>query len=316
MTKLETKVEDALNEGRILILGTQVLIGAQFQMVFQSSFDRLPPLSQSVVLATFAPLLLALGLLVLITPYHHITEHAEVTAPFHRFVTRVVGLALCPLAVALALQIGVATAKLTDLTGGILIGGAVGLLALLAWYGLELIVRQRIHRPSPADKESPPMSDPSAPAATAPPDLDKKIRHVLTEARLVLPGVQALLAFGFSIMMTETFDRLPASSRYLHLISLCLISLSVILLIAPAAYHRIVEDGENTERLHRFASRAVIAALVPLGLALPLDLLVVIRKVTGSLGGAAVGAGVLLLLYYGLWFGYTLYLRGRHPASG
>jgi hypothetical protein len=88
-----------------------------------------------------------------------------------------------------------------------------------------------------------------------------------------------------------------------------LISLSVILLIAPAAYHRIVEDGENTERLHRFASRAILAALVPLGLALALDIYVVVQKVSGSEIGAAGAAAGMLLLFYGLWFGYTLYRR-------
>ena len=139
--------------------------------------------------------------------------------------------------------------------------------------------------------------------------LDEKIRQVLTEARLVLPGAQALLAFGFAITLTEAFDRLPALSRYVHLLSLGLISVSVILLIAPAAYHRIVEDGEDTERLHRFASRAVLAALVPLGLAL--DLYILIQKVTDSSIGATLGAGAMLLLFYGLWFGYTLYRRGQ-----
>ena len=316
MTKLETKIENALNEGRILILGSQVLVGAQFQMIFQSSFDKLPALSQYIVLATFAPLLLALSLLVLITPYHHLVERAQVTASFHRFVTRVVGLALFPLAGALGLQLYVATTKLIDPLAGALVGGAVGLFALAAWYVLGLIVRRQTPR-LPPDNGTLPRPDHAAPPAgeAQPPKLDDKIRQVLTEARLVLPGVQALLAFGFSIMMTETFDRLPASSRYLHLLSLGLISLSVVLLIAPAAYHRIVEDGENTERLHRFASRAVIAALVPLGLALPLDLFVVIRKVTGSLAVAAGGAGIMLLIFYGLWFGYTLYRRGQRPVA-
>jgi hypothetical protein len=309
MTDLKHKINHALDEGRILILGTQVLVGAQFELVFQSGFDKLPPTSRYLVLATFAPLMIGLALLLLITPYHHLVEGARVTARFHRLLNRTLGLALFPLAGALGLQLYVVTAKLTGTLGGVLVGGGAFLAALFAWYGLELI-RRRQDRARPPRRTAA-MSEHSQGPPAEVVQLDEKIRQVLTEARLVLPGAQALLAFGFAITLTEAFDRLPALSRYVHLLSLGLISVSVILLIAPAAYHRIVEDGEDTERLHRFASRAVLAALVPLGLALALDLYIVIQKVTDSSIGATLGAGAMLLLFYGLWFGYTLYRRGQ-----
>jgi hypothetical protein len=307
MTQLKHKVNHALDEGRILILGTQVLIGAQFELVFQSGFDKLPATSRYLILATFVPLLLGLALLLLITPYHHLVEDAGVTARFHRFVNRTLGLALFPLAGALGLQLYVVTAKLTGPLGGGLVGGGGFLAALFAWYGWELLRRRQDRARTPRRNST--MSEHSREPRAEAVSLDEKIRQVLTEARLVLPGAQALLAFGFAITLTDSFDRLPALSRYLHLLSLGLISLCVILLIAPAAYHRIVEDGEDTERLHRFASRAILAALVPLGLALALDLYIVIQKVTDSGLGAVLGAGAMLLLFYGLWFGYTLYRR-------
>jgi hypothetical protein len=313
MTDLKHKINHALDEGRILILGTQVLVGAQFELVFQSGFDKLPPTSRYLILATFAPLLIGLTLLLLITPYHHLVEGARVTARFHRFLNRTIGLALFPLAGALGLQLYVVTAKLTGTLGGVLVGGGAFLAALFAWYGLELIRRRQDRARSPRRNAA--MAEHSQEPPAEEIQLDEKIRQVLTEARLVLPGAQALLAFGFAITLTDSFDRLPALSRYVHLLSLGLISLSVILLIAPAAYHRIVEDGEDTERLHRFASRAVLAALGPLGLALALDLYIVIQKVTDSGTGAVLGAGAMLLLFYGLWFGYTLYRRGRANAA-
>lgn len=313
MAQLKNKINLALDEGRILILGSQVLVGAQFEMVFQSGFDRLPPASRAIVLAALGLLLLGLALLLLITPYHHLVERAEETAGFHRFVTRVVALALFPLALALGLQLYVVIAKLAGPLTGALAGGAAFLIALFAWYGWELL-RRRADRgaalgPTVPSQRNPVLSDSSPDAPTEAPKLEDKVRQVLTEARLVLPGAQALVAFGFVTTLTDAFDRLPALSRWVHLLSLGLISLSVILLIAPAAYHRIVEDGENTERLHRFASRAILAALVPLGLALALDIYVVVQKVSGSEIGAAGAAGMMLLLFYGLWFGYTLYRR-------
>lgn len=139
--------------------------------------------------------------------------------------------------------------------------------------------------------------------------LNDKIKHVLTEARMVLPGAQALLGFQFVTMVLDDFDRLPESSKQVHLISLLATALSTVLLMAPAAYHRIVEQGANTEVFHRLASRYIVWSMVPLALGITGDFYVVMRKVTGSVALAATSAAVLLSISYGLWFGYTLHLR-------
>jgi uncharacterized BrkB/YihY/UPF0761 family membrane protein len=96
-----------------------------------------------------------------------------------------------------------------------------------------------------------------------------------------------------------------------YLASLALIALSVILLMTPAAYHRLVERGEETERFHRFTSRALIASIIPLALAFAGDIYLVVRKVTESLPIAIGSAGAVLVLCFGLWFGYTLLQRHR-----
>ena len=64
---------------------------------------------------------------------------------------------------------------------------------------------------------------------------------------MVLPGAQALLGFQLIAMLMENFEKLPSASQYLHLVSLFLIAVSIILLIAPAAYQRRVEEGEDTD---------------------------------------------------------------------
>ena len=141
--------------------------------------------------------------------------------------------------------------------------------------------------------------------------LKDKIEHALTEARVVLPGAQALLGFQLVSTLMEAFEKLPASSKYTHLVSLGLLALTVILLMAPAAYHRIVEEGQDTEHFHRIASRFLIAAMIPLGLAICGDLFVVVRKVTESATAAITASALALLFFYGLWFGYTIYRRSR-----
>jgi hypothetical protein len=103
--------------------------------------------------------------------------------------------------------------------------------------------------------------------------------------------------------------------KYVHVASLCLMSLSTILLIAPAAYHRIVEQGEATERFYRLASMLLILALVPLALGMCGDLFVVVMQVTKSLALSLTVSSAMLLMFYGLWFGYSFYKRAQSGSA-
>ncbi|HUS16313.1 MAG TPA: DUF6328 family protein [Chloroflexia bacterium] len=312
MAELKDHVQNGLDEARILVLGAQVVLGAQFQAIFQPSFDKLPMSSQYVVLSAFAPMLVGLGLLLVVVPYHQLVAKAGATLQLHRFITRVLGLALLPLSLSLGLDLYVVTDKVLGNPAGLLAGIAATGTALLFWYGIAFLPRPEEGSGSRrAGGEGQAMDDEPADTAEEGTELQDKIRQVLTEARVVLPGVQALLGFGFSMMLTDVFDRLPASSKYVHLGSLMMIALAGIFLIAPAAYHRIAENGENTERLHRFAARMILAALVPIALGISGDIYVVTRQVTGSVPFALAAGGLSLAFFYGLWFGFTLYQRGR-----
>jgi RsiW-degrading membrane proteinase PrsW (M82 family) len=171
---------------------------------------------------------------------------------------------------------------------------------LFFWYGLEFVHR-RIH----PRRSRTPVDDDRGTEAT----IEDRIDHVLTEARTILPGAQALLGFQLITMLSEAFERLPASSRYIHFSSLLSIALSTVLLLTPAAYHRIVEGGEDTERFHRFASRVLLFATIPLALGLAGDFFVVVRKLTSNVTWSVVGAVLVLAVSYGLWFGLTSVLR-------
>jgi hypothetical protein len=53
-----------------------------------------------------------------------------------------------------------------------------------------------------------------------------------------------LLGFQLAVVMTEPFASLSRSSKIVHGFALSCIALCTILLMAPAAYHRIVYEGE------------------------------------------------------------------------
>jgi lysylphosphatidylglycerol synthetase-like protein (DUF2156 family) len=305
MAKQKDKVQSALDEIRMLILGSQVLLGFQFRSVFEPVFEKLPHHTQYLKVIGLGLMTIAIGLLLAPGAYHRIVEEGEDTPEIHRFTTRVAEFALLPFAIGLGIDLFVASERLVSRTLAITFGIFAGLMALFFWYGLEAIHKLKY---APEIKEKQEMEEKQGQESGGT-KLTDKIKHVLTETRVVLPGAQALLGFQFIVFLMESFEKLPESSRYIHLASLVLVALTIVLLMTPAAYHRIVENGEMTARFHRFASRVLVAALVPLALGLSGDFFIVVRKVTESTTLALVLSLIMLALFYGLWFGYTAYRR-------
>src|SRR6202040_1422381 len=121
-----------------------------------------------------------------------------------------------------------------------------------------------------------------------------------TEARVVLPGAQALFGFQLAIVLTLSFEQLPGPSKIIHAASIFLVALAVVLLMAPAAYHRIVYAGEDTQDMHRVGSVLVTAATVPLALGLAGDVYVVVTKIMGSPAAGLIAGSLALVLLMGL----------------
>jgi hypothetical protein len=135
------------------------------------------------------------------------------------------------------------------------------------------------------------------------------VKQVLIECRVVLPGAQALLGFQLIIMWMTAFYQIPQVWKLLHLASLTSVALCTILLIMPAAYHRIVEQGEDSERLHQITARALLWSMVFLALGICGDFYVVSR-VTGITRWPSITMAVgLLALFLGAWFGYALWQK-------
>src|SRR5205085_3671615 len=312
MAKIKDKVQNALDEARILILGSQVLLGFQFRSIFEKGFETLPEHAQYLKLTALGLMTLAVGLLMAPGAYHQIVEGGEDSQRIHRFTTGIAEVSLLPFALGFGIDLFVAAEKLMSTTLAVVAGLLMALVALFFWYGLEAMQKAK-HEPEITEKREMEKQQPQKEAGGT--KIKDKIKHVLTEARVVLPGAQTLLGFQFLTFLMDSFDKLPDSSRYIHFASLGMVALSIVLLMTPAAYHRIVERGEETEHFHRFASRVLLAAMVPLALGLSGDFFVVTRKVSESTSLAAILAIALLALFYGLWFGFTAYRRGERRAE-
>lgn len=288
MAKLKTKVQHALDETRMLVLGSQVLIGFDYRAVLESGYDSLSRAAQLMLLASLILLLGTFALLLAPASDHRLSERGQDTPAFHRLTTTFAAMALLPFAAALALDMAIAASKLTGARGVVAAGVVTGAVMLTLWYGVELVGRRLIHVTEQTEMEKTKTSD--------------RIRHVLTEARVVLPGAQALLGFQFASMFVSGFDKLSPAMKWLHFASLSSVAVATALLMLPAAWHRIVERGEETERFHRFASRVLLCALGPLALGMLGDFYLVADKVTHAPALAGALTAALALVFFGLWF--------------
>jgi uncharacterized protein DUF6328 len=299
---LNDKIENALNEARILILVAQVIIGLDFSSVFQKSFASLPEVSRSLKLGSLILMLTALALLISPAAFHRIVEAGHNSQRLHAFITRITDWALLPFALGLGMDLYVTNRRLFGAGAGVAAAGLGTGIALAFWYGIEAVARVRLGKKRRGMRER-------TEAGPKPTELAERIRNVLTEARVALPGAQALLGFQFLAVLTERFDELPEPGKTVHAVSLALIALTTVLLMTPAAWHRIVEEGENSERFHRDASVFLLVALVTLAAGIAGDLFVVLLAVRGDARLAAIASAAALLFFYGLWFGYTSFRR-------
>jgi hypothetical protein len=299
MTTLREKIKIALDESRMLILGAQVFLGLGFRSAFEPAFERLPKSSQTIKLVSLVVLLVTIGLLMAPGSYHRIVRAGSDAQDVHDFATTLMDVALIPFAMALSLDFYVGTGRILGFAGGVAQGAAIGAIAIFFWYGLAFLSPRAKRKTRTKTKTT----------RANPTELKDKIDQGLTESRVVLPGVQALLGFQFITMFMDDFEKLSNGLKYLHMVSLGLMALTMVLLMTPAAYHRLVERGEDTQRFYGLVTGFLIAAMVVLPLGICSEVFIVFQKVTNSLVVSIGTAAALLVFFYGLWFGFTAYRR-------
>jgi hypothetical protein len=261
----------------------------------EPGFDKLPEHSKNIQMAGLLLLLVAVGILLSPAPRHRLVERGWDSTRFFRFTMNALYLALIPFAAALGLALFIGAERVFGTGPATVAGiGCAGCAALL-WYA----VPHKLRRPEEPEEED----------RMSKPKLEERIQQILTEARIVLPGAQALLGFQLAMMLMDAFDKLSSAARTLHFVSLCFVALTTMLLMAPAAFHRVAERGHDTDRLERFSSGMVLSALVSLAVGLALDLAVVTERWSGSLRLGLVLAAVCFVALMGGWFGVSLVLR-------
>lgn len=144
--------------------------------------------------------------------------------------------------------------------------------------------------------------------------LDREATHTLEEARMVLPGVQALFGFQLIAVYNAPFEKLltPGEQR-LHLLGLVTTAAAIALLMTPAAYQRQAEPHQISKRFVRFSSLLLTAGMFVLMLSVQVDCYLIARIILKQQLPSMLLALGLGVMFAGLWFVLPQLLRRRAP---
>jgi hypothetical protein len=140
--------------------------------------------------------------------------------------------------------------------------------------------------------------------------LEREVEELLQELRSIIPGVQVQFAFLLTIAFTQRFQSLTDVQRVVYYVSLVLGALSLILLLAPASFHRVRFRQRDKEAMMRSANLEVVAALVLVSCSVAGIVFLISDLMFAT--EFAVAAGVLIwIASSSLWWGYPLARRRR-----
>lgn len=133
-------------------------------------------------------------------------------------------------------------------------------------------------------------------------ELKDVVRNTLEEARMVLPGIQALFGFQLMSVFNEAFDKISPIDKTCHMAALLLTIIAIGCLMAPASYHRQTEKRTVSEEFVDYASKLLCLGMAPLMLSISLDTYIVCNVISKS-EPIALSAGICSFLFLlSLWY--------------
>jgi uncharacterized protein DUF6328 len=138
--------------------------------------------------------------------------------------------------------------------------------------------------------------------------VDRELIELLNGLRVILPGVQVLLAFLLTVPFSSRFAQATDIDRAVYFVTVLVTVGAIGALTAPAAYHRVRFREGDKERMLFTSNAFAIVGLVLLALAMAS----VVFLITNVLFGTAVAAPVavvVLVILGGAWFAVPVFRK-------
>lgn len=138
--------------------------------------------------------------------------------------------------------------------------------------------------------------------------LARNVNELLQELRVAQAGVQFLFGFLLAVTFTAQYEHASGYQQVVHLVAVLFATVSVALLAAPAAWHRVLFRKGQRERIVEVANVLVVAGMACLAVAMTATVLLLTDVVIG--GWVAVAIGVVTAVLFGtLWFAMPSWIR-------
>jgi hypothetical protein len=140
--------------------------------------------------------------------------------------------------------------------------------------------------------------------------LEREHGELLEELRALIPGAEVLFGFLLAIRFTGQFTDLNAVQRYVYYGTLVSTAVSLVMLLAPSAYHRLRFREGDKDVLVRKGNREAIAGTAAIALAFT-GVLYLITDLLFTTQAAIGVALVFFALTAWRWWAIALYRKAR-----
>jgi uncharacterized membrane protein len=135
--------------------------------------------------------------------------------------------------------------------------------------------------------------------------VDRELIELLNGLRVLLPGVQVLLAFLLTVPFSSGFADTTDTERIVYFVTVLLTVGATAALTMPAAYHRIRFREGDKERMLQLSNASAIVGLVLLTFAMASVVFLITNRLYGVAAAIPVSLVVLVVLGF-TWFAVPL----------
>ncbi|MCY0987131.1 DUF6328 family protein [Nannocystis sp. ILAH1] len=154
------------------------------------------------------------------------------------------------------------------------------------------------------------------PRQDEPQEVPAQLGQIFAEANMILPGVLSLLGLQVISTLNDIFlKQLGPVEHGLHLAAFILLAVGLALVVTPAAYHRQTAPYGIPAGFARLATIYATLGLVPLMLAVSIDLYIITSLITKSVAISLILSGSLLAVFVGLWLVFPQVVAAQRRAQ-
>jgi hypothetical protein len=131
--------------------------------------------------------------------------------------------------------------------------------------------------------------------------LARNVNELLQELRVAQAGVQFLFGFLLAVTFTAQYERASGYQQVVHLVAVLFATVSVALLAAPAAWHRVLFRQGQRKRIVEVANVLAVTGMACLAVAMTATVLLLTDVVIGRWGSVVISV-VTAAVFGFLWF--------------